>query len=187
MSEQKKPDAAAELRRIHGMITQALDGALERSEHFAQAGFPDARTRQALVGYVGCFGGMLHAHHVSEDEFVFPYIRDWMPDAPFDDLVAEHREMEPLLGDLRSACGALAGDGDGKGASQALHGTLAGLSALWHPHITLEEAQFTRKGLDAMWSAQDEATFGQAIGEYMQQHTDPEQMEQCRAILYGAG
>ena len=82
MSEDKRPDAVAELRRIHAMITQALDGALERSQHFARAGFPDAETQQALVGYMGCFGGMLHAHHVSEDEFVFPYLRDQMPDRP---------------------------------------------------------------------------------------------------------
>ena len=98
MSEQEKPDAAAEIRRIHAMITQALDESLEQSEHFAQAGFPDAETRQVLVGYVGCFGGMLHAHHVSEDEFVFPYLWDQMPDAPLDTLIAQHQEMEPLLG-----------------------------------------------------------------------------------------
>jgi len=186
MSEQEKPDAAAEIRRIHAMITQALDESLERSEHFAQAGFPDAETRQALVGYVGCFGGMLHAHHLSEDEFVFPYFRERMSDAPFDDLMAQHRKMEPLLKDIQAACGTLSGDGEGSEATWALYSTLDRLSVLWYPHIELEEVQFTREGLDVLWNAQEEAQFVKGIEKYMQQHVNPEEMQRCEAILYGA-
>jgi hypothetical protein len=93
MSEQSRPDAVAELRRIHAMITQALDGALEQSQHFARAGFPDAQAQEALAGYMRCLWGMLHRHHLSEDEFVFPYMRELTLDAPFDVLVAQHREV----------------------------------------------------------------------------------------------
>ena len=42
MSEGKRADAAAEVRHIPATITQALDGALEQRQHFAQAGFPSA-------------------------------------------------------------------------------------------------------------------------------------------------
>jgi hemerythrin-like domain-containing protein len=184
MSEKKRPDAAAELVQIHGMITQALNGALDRTQHFAQAGFPDAETQQALVSYMGCFGGLLHAHHVSEDEFVFPYIRSAWPDGPIDTLIAQHQEMEPLLADIRATCGTLSGNGHGSEASQALHDTLTRLSALWHPHIELEEAQFSREALDTRWDIQQEAKFGKALGEYLRQHTDPEMMQQCQAILF---
>jgi hypothetical protein len=130
---------------------------------------------------------MLHAHHLSEDEFVFPYFRERMPDAPFDDLVAQHRKMEPLLRDIRAACDTLSEEGEGIEATWALHRTLDRLSVLWHPHIALEEAQFTREGLDALWDVHEEAQFGKVFGEYMQQHTDLEQMEQCQALLFGAG
>lgn len=187
MSEQKRPDTVAELRRIHAMITQALDGALERSQHFAQAGFPDERTRHALVDYVGCFGKMLHDHHLGEDEFVFPYFQERLLDVPFDVLTAHHQEMESLLEDIQAACDTLAGNGHGTEASQALLGALTRLSALWHPHIQLEEAQFTRQALDALWDEQEEAQFGKAVSEYMQQLVDPKEMQECQAILSGAG
>ena len=187
MSEGKRPDAAAELVRIHTMITQALDGAIERTQHFARAGFPDAETQQALVGYMGCFGGMLHAHHVAEDEFVFPYLRGAWPDGPINTLIAQHREMEPLLADTRATCDKLIGNGHGAEASRELHDILTRLSALWHPHIQLEEAQFSRETLDALWDAQQEAEFGAKLGQYLAQHTDPEQMQQCQAILFAAG
>ena len=185
MSETQKPDAAASLVQIHAMITQALDGALDRTQHFSQTGFPDTETQQALVGYLGCFGGMLHAHHLSEDEFVFPYVRDQMPDGPFDTLIAQHQEMEPLLAEVRATCEKLAGNGQAAEASQALHGTLARLSALWHPHIQIEEAQFSREELDALWDTEQEAQFGKALGEYLAQHTDPEMMQQCQTVLFG--
>jgi len=187
MSEEKRMDAAAEVRRIHAMITQALDGALEKSQHFAQAGFPDAQTRQALAAYMGCFGGMLHGHHLSEDEFVFPYFEERMPDAPFDVLVTHHREMASLLEDIQAARDTLTGQDQGNEASQALHDALTHLSELWHPHIQLEEAQFTREALDALWDAQEEARFGKAIAEYMRQHTDLEEMQRCQVILSRAG
>ena len=187
MSTEQRPDAAAQLVGIHAMITQALNGAIERSEYFAQTGFHDAETQQALVGYMGCFGGMLHAHHLSEDEFVFPYVRDQMPDGPFDTLIAQHQEMEPLLAEVRATCGTLAQNGQGAEASQALHGTLTRLAALWHPHIQIEERQFSREALDALWDAEQEAKFGRALGEYVAQHTDPEMMQACQAILFSAG
>ena len=93
---------------------------------------------------------MLYGRHASEDEFVFPYFQERMPAAPFDVLIAHHREMQSLLDEIKAACDRLTGDGPDGEASQALHDTLARLSELWHPHIELEEAQFTRDRLDAV-------------------------------------
>jgi hemerythrin-like domain-containing protein len=130
---------------------------------------------------------MLHDHHLGEDEFVFPYFQERLLDAPFDVLIAHHHEMESLLEDIQAACDTLAGNGQGAEASQALHGVLTRLSALWQPHIQLEEAQLTREALDTLWDAQEEAQFGKAISEYMQQLVDPLEMQECQAILSGAG
>ena len=187
MSENTRPDTIAELRHIHGAVTRALEGALAQSQRFAQAGIPDAETRQALVDYIRCFATMLHDHHLGEDEFVFPYFEDRMPGAPFGALVAQHVEMQSLLDEIQATCDLLAQDGEGTEATQALHDALSRLSVLWHPHIRFEEAQFEPQAMVAVWDAQEAAQFGQEVSAYMQQIIDPEEMRACQAILSAAG
>ena len=188
MSEGQRPDTAADLRRIHAMITHALEGARAQSQAAAEAGLADPGERQALAEYLGCFATLLHDHHLSEDDVAFPYFRDRLPDAPFGALEAQHVEMQALLEELEAACDVIARNGQGREAAQALHDTLGRLAALWHPHIALEEAQFTPETLDgAGWGTQDAAQFAAAIGAYMQQLIDPQEMQRCQAILAGAG
>jgi hypothetical protein len=110
-----------------------------------------------------------------------------MPGVPFEVLVAHHREMDPLLGEIQAACEALAGDGTGSEASQALHGALTRVSALWHPHVRLEEDQFTCEALDAALDEGQEAQFGQELAAYMSEHVDMEAIQRCQVILFGEG
>ena len=169
------------------MITHALEGARAQLQDAAEGGLADPGEREALVEYLGCFATLLHDHHLSEEDFAFPYFRERLPDAPFGLLEAQHVEMKGLLDEIEAACAVLAQNGEGQAAAQALHDTLGRLAALWHPHIRLEEAQFTPEALGAGWGAQDAARFGAAVGAYMQRLIDPEEMQHCQAILAGAG
>jgi len=86
MSEISKSIFAASLIRIHLVFTRALKVILEYGQVFAQHGFTDELTHLEFVYYVQSFLSLLHGHHVTEDELMFPYFRDKMPDKNFNSL-----------------------------------------------------------------------------------------------------
>src|ERR1041384_3125891 len=82
------------------------------------------------------FHGAIHGHHESEDTRIFPPIRSEHPELSscIDRLSAEHRQIDPLLGQGDRAFGETF-DPDGARA------TIASLRTLLDPHLALEEAQ----------------------------------------------
>jgi hypothetical protein len=45
----------------------------------------------------------LDAHHLTEDELAFPYLRDKFPEAPYDLLMAQHRDIVFILDTAKAA------------------------------------------------------------------------------------
>lgn len=86
MSETQQSSFAASLVLIHKVFTRALNVILEYELSFAQQGFPDAVTQKGFINYVQSFVSLLHAHHTAEDELIFPYFQEKMPDKNFDSL-----------------------------------------------------------------------------------------------------
>jgi hypothetical protein len=93
MPESSSPNVVAELVLIHLIITRGLKVTSEHSESFAQRGDPTGAARDGFVSFVLSLASTLHAHHLTEDDLVFPYFREKMPDAPFDLLAAQHRAL----------------------------------------------------------------------------------------------
>jgi hypothetical protein len=97
MSEPTTPNIAEDLLCIHAVITRGLNVSIEKGRLFAQGGYPDASARQGFIAYVESLVSVVHAHHLTESDLFFPYFRDKLPDAPFDLLVTQHRDLEPVL------------------------------------------------------------------------------------------
>ena len=72
MPDAKAPNVAVGFLRIHSIITRGLNVATEKSQPFAQAGFPDASMREGFICYARGFVSVLPAHHLTENELVFP-------------------------------------------------------------------------------------------------------------------
>jgi len=53
----------------------------------------DASTREGFVGYARSFVLVLQAHYFTQNELKFPYMRERLPDAPYDLLIAQHEEL----------------------------------------------------------------------------------------------
>jgi hypothetical protein len=89
--------------------------------------------------YLKTLAGVLHQHHSAEDEIAFPFLRDKLPDLPFEDLIAEHEQMEEILGELDPILDDLQG-GAGEGpALDAASAALSRLAEIWPGHIAVEE------------------------------------------------
>jgi hypothetical protein len=83
------------------------------------------------------YRGHLHEHHQAEDTGLFPHIRSAHPDLGpvIEQLIADHRRIDPLLEEGDRAFGAL------PAATDSASSIVSQLSALLDAHLALEEAQ----------------------------------------------
>jgi hypothetical protein len=170
MVETGKPNAGADLLRIHRVITRGIQVSLQHCAAFAHDGFPSTAVQEGFLLYVQALKGVLDAHHLSEEEVTFPYLREKMPAVPYDKLVADHRAIVGVLEKLEQAA---AGVAAGAGSVEALHelnGALAALSRLWYPHIAMEESFWNPAAIAALLSEEENLELSQKIGESSQKH-----------------
>ena len=71
----EKPEIGGDLVRVHRAITRAVTVAREYGEGYAADGYPDADTQKGYLTYVRCLVALLHGHHSTEDETMFPDLR----------------------------------------------------------------------------------------------------------------
>jgi hemerythrin-like domain-containing protein len=142
-------DIARDFVRIHSVITYALKVSMERSESYAQEGYPDATTRKGFTSYVRCLSALLQAHHTTEDDLAFPYFWEKLPDLPVERLIGQHQQMDPLLDQIRAELQALT---DASTASQSLvrlNRALESMLDLWLEHVEIEEHHLSSERIRA--------------------------------------
>jgi len=159
------------LMTIHAVITRAVEVTKTHSQSMVQDGPPDASLRSGFVSYVRTFVSVTHAHHLTEDELLFPYFREKMREAPFDLLTAQHREVARLLDEIKAAADeAESGSQAGKPFSR-ISSTATELAELWHPHIANEESIFTRERLHAVAALDEQLRLTRLATEHGKEHS----------------
>jgi hemerythrin-like domain-containing protein len=155
---------------IHHAITRGLANGIKRGADFIHRGYPDAATQAGFVMYVQTLATVVSAHHISEDEVAFPYLRDRLPDVPFDKLMADHHVMERMLEELKATANESEADQSLSGMNQAL----AELADLWHPHIGIEERDiYDVEIIAGVMDADENVRVGQMLAEKAQQYVVP--------------
>ena len=174
MPESSSPNVVGELVLIHLIITRGLKVAVEHCESFGRQGYPAASAREGFVSYVRSLASSLHAHHLTEDDLVFPYFREKIPDAPFDVLSAQHRALVPLLEEIRLSIEEMASTTEEGEALQHLNRILAQIAEIWHPHIKTEEEHFTQERVDALINTEEHRRLCGLFGEHGRKHAGPD-------------
>jgi hypothetical protein len=174
MSEQNTPNTAEDLLCIHAIITRGLNVSIEKGRLFVQNGYPDASTREGFIAYVGSLVSVLDAHHLTESEVFFPYFRDKLPDAPIDLLIAQHRELEPVLQQAKAATEEISAEALAGAALDRLNGLLGKIADFWHPHIRIEEEHFSVDRIGTLIDATEHDTLARASMQHSQQHAGPD-------------
>jgi hypothetical protein len=170
MVESGKPNAGADLLRIHRAITRGIHVSVQQSAAFAHDGFPSTAVQEGFLLYVQALKGVLDAHHLSEEEVTFPYLREKMPTVPYDKLLADHRAIVGVLEKLEKAAAGMAAGAGSPDAPHELNGILAGLSRLWYPHIAMEEFFWNPAAIAALLSEEENLELSRHIGESSQKH-----------------
>jgi len=172
MAESSVPNVALDLLRIHSIITRGLNVATEKSQRFAQEGFPDASTREGFLCYARSFVSVLHGHHLTENELAFPYFREKLPDAPYDLLIAQHQELVHILDEVKAAIEEVSADPKAA-ALNKLNQALRRTADLWYPHIGIEQEHFTVARIGALIDREEHIRLGRLFVEHSQKHTGP--------------
>ena len=161
-----KPEIGGDLVRVHRAITRAVNVAQEYGTAYATSDYPNPGTQKGYLTYVRCLAAMLHAHHVTEDEAMFPALRDRLPNAPYEALMAQHSAMVPVLKGIEAA---VARTGDLTGLNPAL----LRIGELWNTHIALEETHFGPDAVAASLTMEERVRAGQLTARQAARHQRP--------------
>jgi len=160
------PNLGANLMRVHRAVTRALDVAIEGGQQAAAQGWPDESTREGYVNYVRSLISFLRGHHLGEDDLIFPYFQDKLPDVPYERLAREHYALEELLVRLEGIL-------DAEDLAELLPGLQAARS-MWHPHIQIEEEHLAPEVLGRLLPVEEHVRLGRQSAEHSQAHSGPD-------------
>ena len=133
-----KPEAPADTSMMR-IVHSALRRDLHRAE-IALSGNPPRPPAQqlAIARHLEWMMSFLHAHHRSEDDGLYPLVRDRDPAAAglLDAMAADHRAVASAIAEVEAA----AGDSAGRDVpDQRLIDAVASLSNVLLPHLEREE------------------------------------------------
>jgi hemerythrin-like domain-containing protein len=174
MSEMHSPNLAAELLRIHSIITRGLQVAMTQSRLFAAEGYSDAVLQEGFISFVRSFVSVLDAHHSTEDEVAFPHLRTRFPDAPYNLLMGQHQSLAPMLEQIKAVIDEMVAHVQDRKLLDDLHRLLIRIDEFWHPHIRIEEDYFTVEKVGAEFPSDEQIRLIQLCMEHSQKHSGPD-------------
>jgi len=136
------PDRPADTRMM-SVVHQALRRDFDRATTALEATPPPSdRQRTAIAAHLGWMTTFLRAHHESEDEGLYPVVRERRPDAAdiFDQMDDDHREIARSVDAVDAAASAY-GTSDGPSARARLSAAIGELNEVLLPHLQHEEEQ----------------------------------------------
>lgn len=135
MQELTSPNLGANIILLHAAISRSMGVTKTKCQEFMQpARKPDQTTQDSFILYVSTMCMVINAHHIGEDDIIFPKLRSALPQAPFDELSIEHDLMDVVLAELRQIIETSTGD-----FFISLLDAINRMIALWTPHIAKEE------------------------------------------------
>ncbi|HSR85845.1 MAG TPA: hemerythrin domain-containing protein [Streptosporangiaceae bacterium] len=127
--------------RIMGIVHDALRRDLQRvSDALAAEPFPGDLQRAAIAAHVQWLMDFLHAHHIGEDQGLWPLVREHNPAAGdmLDQMDADHARVGPHI-DRVSDAGARYGADPSLPAREGLAEAIKALRSDLDPHLRREE------------------------------------------------
>ncbi len=174
MSESRMSNVGEDLIRVHMVITRSLRIAIEYSHLFLQFGIPDVVMYKGFSNYVQSLTSVLHAHHLSEDELGFPFLRIKLPGAPYDILTAQHLEIMSKLVGINQILEDMKKDNNRKESLIRLNHILKDLSDLWLPHIRIEEEYFSVREMGQLLDQDEQIRLSGMLSEHNRNHAGPD-------------
>lgn len=174
MSQLKQVNIGNSLIALHRIITRGINVTAENSQLFAHNGIPDTYTGAGFICYVQSLISVLSSHHKTEDDLAFPYMRNLIPDAPYDGLAAEHRQIAAIVAGMDVVLQKVESDEQLPMALNDLHSTIISIQRIWHPHIQKEEDNFSVRKLAELIDPEEHKRLNHLFTEHSRELTSPD-------------
>lgn len=125
--------------RFHRIITRSLEIVIQNVNRFLEIGAIEKEKREGFLKYIQTFSTVMDAHHVLENERIFPYFRDKLPDAPYERLMTQHEWVKTALSQINGRIINLKSNVDELESLNSLKTGLRQIEKIWPPHIRIEE------------------------------------------------
>jgi len=165
MSNQQESNIAMSFYNIHNIITRGLRVSLESVQGVLQRGFQGEEGREGFFNFIRALTSVMNAHHLTEDEIVFPYFRDKLPEAPFDSLTYYHHVMVLILDEINLAVNICSNKDQLETELRNIENDLARLNEDWPFHIQPETDEFINKA-DALVPAEEQLRLVRLFAEH---------------------
>jgi hypothetical protein len=174
MNEFHKPDVASDMARIHMVFTRATKVAIQQCEQYSMTGISNECTALGFISYIKAFHSLLHAHHMTEDELVFPYFRPHIPDAPYDILSADHLRVGVSLESIASTIEEITLIPEQPENYNQLASPIIEIDKIWYPHISIEESWFNQERISACFTDEEQENIGREFAFHSQKLSGPD-------------
>jgi hemerythrin-like domain-containing protein len=171
MTQNHQKNIGEALILIHKLISRSLKVIGDQGRSFARSGFGKEDVKDGFINYVRTFVTVVETHHQTEEELAFPYFRKLLPTAPYDALTSDHQLIKAMLEAIGAAADGLAAGR--AGSIDRLNEAVSLLDKKWHPHISIEESNFSVDVTRSLLPVEEHEQFLKTIADFNQQHSNP--------------
>jgi hemerythrin-like domain-containing protein len=141
VSNKNKPDLGEDYIRLHKVMTRGIEVSLSYIDKYLSEGAVDKLNRDGFLTYVQSFSSVLHGHHMVEDEKIFPYFKDKLPEVPYPQLINEHKIFNQGLHEINTAVEHLTSESNELESLSLLKSGFDKLDKIWGNHIQIENSK----------------------------------------------
>ena len=173
MSNENQPNIGEDYIRFHKVMTRGLAVSLQNINEFLQIGAVEKLNREGFIKYVQSFSSVLHGHHQAEDEKIFPYFKDKLPEVPYERLISEHEIFNDGLQKINTGIDHLKSENDELNSLKLLKSGFDKIDQIWHPHIQIENTQLYERIRSLNIDLEEMIRLQKDDKKFFQEHTGP--------------
>ena len=174
MSNENPPNIGEDYIRFHRVMTRGLAVSLENINEFLKMGALETSNREGFLKYVQSFSSILNGHHLVENEKIFPYFMDKLPEVPYERLISEHNIFKSGLHEINTELDNLWLGNDELKSLKLLKSGLGKIDQIWRPHIQIEDMQLYQLVGSLKIDSEEMIRLQKELIEFFQEHTGPE-------------
>ncbi len=173
MDNENQPNIGEDYIRFHKAITRGLAVSLQNINEFLQIGALEKLNREGFLKYVQSFSSVLNGHHLVENENIFPYFKDKLPEVPYDRLMSEHEIFKDGLQEINTGIDDLMSENNEINSLKLLKSGFDRIDHIWNPHMQIENTQLYGKIGSLNIDTNEMIRILKEAGEFFQEHTGP--------------
>lgn len=173
MENKNQGDVGKDIIRFHRIITRSLETIIQNVDKFIETGAIENEKREGFLKYIQTFQTVMDVHHALENEKIFPYFKEKLPDAPYDRLMTQHEWVKTALTQIIGGINELKSNVDELESLNSIKTGLKQIDKIWHPHIKIEEDQIYGRVGSLNLGLEENNKLRLEFSQFFEEHAEP--------------